>query len=116
MNSFILKVAFDRQVIRAKAIQAIHDQNYVERLQKTTGRYGSIMTTLYEYIDSSLKVAAELIAIIFITCLLVVTNINLFLSLIFMNNSWIMRVFKCFIRYGEIKNQGLKILNAVQTR
>ena len=124
VNSFILKVAFDRQVlIRAKAIQAIHDQNYVERLQKTTGQFSTMVMAYCSHytstLISSLRVAAELIAIIFITCLLVVTNINLFfLSLIFTGTivgSSAYFFSNMFIRYGEIKNQGLKkFADAVQ--
>ena len=40
VNRYVLNVAFTKQIqLRAKLIQAIHEQSYADRLQKTTGHY-----------------------------------------------------------------------------
>ena len=118
VNSFILKVAFDRQVIiRSQAIQSIHDQDYVVRLQKTSGQFATmIISFCSEYtstVISSLRISAELISVIFITSLLVFTDFKLFLlSLILTGSIMGSSAYffsNMFVRYGEIKNKGLRI-------
>ena len=84
VNSFILKVAFDRQVIiRSQAIQSIHDQNYLARLEKTSGQYATMVISYCSHytstVISSLRISAELISVVFITSLLMFTDFNLFL-------------------------------------
>lgn len=117
VNSFILKVAFDRQVIiRSQAIQSIHDQDYVTRLEKTTGQFATLIISYCAHytstVISSLRMAAELISITFIICLLMVTDIYLFLlTLVFAGSILGASAFffsSMFIRYGEIKNEGLR--------
>lgn len=116
INSFVLKVAFDRQIyLRSKLISSITEQEYLSRLRKTSGQFTTLIlgycTDYTSSVISLLRTAAEVISILFITILLIVTDLKLFLLATAMSGTIVMiSVFffsKKFVAYGEIKNDGL---------
>lgn len=115
VNRYVLNVAFTKQIqLRAKLIQAIHEQSYSDRLQKTTGHYTqAIISFCTEYTNSTisaLRACAEMISVIFLTTLLIITDWRLFLltisiagTVLFFAISFYSQTFSA---YGAIKNEG----------
>lgn len=115
VNRYVLNVAFTKQIqLRAKLIQAIHEQSYSDRLQKTTGHYTqAIISFCTEYTNSTisaLRASAEMISVIFLTTLLIITDWRLFLLTISIAGTVLFFAIsfysKTFSAYGAIKNEG----------
>ncbi len=115
VNRYVLNVAFTKQIqLRAKLIQAIHEQSYSDRLQKTTGHYTqAIISFCTEYTNSTisaLRACAEMISVIFLTTLLIITDWRLFLLTISLAGTVLFFAIsfysKTFSAYGAIKNEG----------
>ena len=115
VNNFVLSVAFNRQVeLRSSLIKAIHDQSYLERLNKTTGHYtAAIISFCTEYTStaiSMLRACAEIISVSFIIALLIITDwLLFFLTLALAGTVLIIAITffsKQFSMIGEVKNEG----------
>jgi ATP-binding cassette, subfamily B, bacterial PglK len=115
VNRYVLNVAFNKQIqLRAKLIQAIHEQSYADRLQKTTGHYTqAIISFCTEYTNSTisaLRACAEVISVTFLTTLLIITDWKLFLLTISLAGTILFFAIsfysKTFSTYGAIKNEG----------
>jgi ATP-binding cassette, subfamily B, bacterial PglK len=115
VNKYVLNIAFSKQIqIRGKLIQAIHEQSYSNRLNKTTGHYTqAIISFCTEYTNSTisaLRACAEMISVAFLTTLLILTNWKLFLITISLAGSILIFAIsffsKRFSQYGAIKNEG----------
>lgn len=116
INSYALKVAFDRQILlRSRLISSITEQEYLSRLKKTSGQFTTLIlgycSDYTSTVISLLRTAAELISISFIVILLIITDFNLFLLSAGMSGTILaISVFffsTKFSKYGEIKNEGL---------
>lgn len=115
VNNFVLSIVFNRQVeLRSMLINAIHDQSYLERLNKTTGHYTSaIISFCTEYTStaiSMLRASAEIISVMFIIILLVITDWKLFFLTLGLAGSVLFVAItyfsKTFSNFGAIKNEG----------
>ena len=115
VNRYVLNVAFTKQIqLRAKLIQAIHEQSYADRLQKTTGHYTqAIISFCTEYTNSTisgLRACAEMISVAFLTTLLILTDWRLFLLTISLAGTILFFAIsfysKTFSAYGVLKNEG----------
>jgi len=115
VNTYVLNVAFEKQIqLRAKLIQAIHEQSYADRLKKTTGHYTqAIISFCTEYTNSTisaLRACAETISVLFLTTLLVLTDWRLFLLTVSLAGTILFFAIsfysKTFSNYGIIKNEG----------
>ena len=123
INAFILNVAFNRQVeLRAGLVRHLLQQDYTQRLEKSTAHYSTaIFAFCQQFVQSLINVfrmSAEILSVIFITGLLIMTDFQLFLiALLFSSSVIIIMIYlfsRRFVEYGADKNAGLlKFANAV---
>jgi len=123
VNAFILNVSFSRQVeLRTALLENILLQDYSKRLEKNTAHYTTaIFSWCQQFVQSTInifRIIAESLSVIFIICLLMFTDITLFLiALAFALICISLMVFffsRKFVEYGKEKNIGLaKFSNAV---